>query len=133
VDWVVLGSMLVDVGLFAVHVAPWLRTRASSGGGFLALLVMLALVWLGPFLGLLRRRGRGAALLSYAVLKLSIALGIIGWWWGHRFADHSVSPAPLAAPIVWNILGAAASLAALAWPPRAPSTAQANIVATRDS
>ena len=121
-DWVVLGSMLVDVALFAVHVAPWMRARASSGGGFLALLAMLALVWLGPFLGLLLRRGRGAALLSYAVIKLSIALGIIGWWWGHRFADTSMPLAVLATPIVWNILGAAASLTALARPASGPNT-----------
>jgi hypothetical protein len=43
---------------------------------------MLVIMWLGPFLGLLLRRGRGAALLSYGVVELAIAFATLGWWWG---------------------------------------------------
>ena len=118
IDWVVLAVMLIDVALFAMYVAPWFRTRASSPAGFIVFLLMLAVVWLGPFLGLLVRRGRGAALLCYAVVKLSIAIGICGRWWGHRLAESQIAPAPWR-PICWHLFGAVLSFVALSMRRRA--------------
>ena len=129
VDWLVLAAMVVDAALFASYVVPWLQSRPGprSTGKLIAFLVMVAMVWLGPFLGLLLRRGRGAALLSYAVVKLSIVLALLGSWWGHRLAESGIALASLATPICWHLFGVVASLIALVTSRRASRAADAVI------
>ena len=84
------------------------------------LLLVLFTMWLGPFLGLLLRRGRGAALITYGLAKLAVALALLGWWWGHGIAGDAIPLWPLAPSLAWHLFGVALALFALAGasPPR---------------
>ena len=110
-DWPVLAVMLSDLALLAVFVAPVLRPRATSGGAFVVLMIILALIWLGPFLGVLLRRGRGAALLCYGVGKLIIPMVMLASWWANRPLDETTR-LPLL-PITWHLCGLGLVIVAL--------------------
>ena len=103
VDWLVLAMMLTDLILFAVHLGPRLWARATSAGGFVFLMLFLFLAWLGPFLGMIFRRGRGAAMLCYGVQKLAITVAMLAWWWANRAFDET-RPLP-AAWLAWHAFG----------------------------
>jgi len=113
IDFFVLAALLTDLLLVALHLVPRLRTHATSTAGFVFLLVVLFTIWLGPFLGVLLRRGRGAALLSYGIVKLAIVLAMLGWWWGHGVSGERPSIAPLMPSIAWHAFGALMTLVAL--------------------
>jgi len=112
-DFLVLGALLTDLLLFALYIAPRLRARTTSTAAFVFLLAVLFMMWLGPFLGVLRRRGRGAALLSYGIVKLAIVLATLGWWWGHGVTGEHPLLGPLMPSIAWHGFGVALALFAL--------------------
>ena len=112
-DWLVLAALLADLVLFVIHFVPGLRRDEPSTASLVFLLGVLFMIWLGPFLGLLLRRGRGVALLAYGITKLGIAMAVLGWWWGHGLAGESAPLGPLAPSIGWHLLGAAVALIAL--------------------
>ena len=112
-DWLVMAALITDLALFAIHFVPGLWRSAPSTLHFICVLAMLLMIWLGPFLGLLRRRGRGVALLSYGIAKLAVALATLGWWWGHGIAGERPSLAPLVPSIAWHGFGAALAFIAL--------------------
>jgi hypothetical protein len=128
IDFLVLAALLTDLLLFVLYVVPRLRTRETSTAGFIFFLAMLFIMWLGPFLGLLLRRGRGAALLSYGIAKLAIALATLGWWWGHGISGERPPLAPLVPSLAWHGFGVAlAFLALLRRPIARPSPVSENL------
>ena len=116
-DWLVMAALSTDLVLFAIHVAPGLWRDATSPLRFILLVSLLLLIWLGPFLGLLRRRGRGVALLSYGIAKLAIVLATLGWWWAHGVGGNGGSERPPLTPLVpsiaWHGFGVALAFIAL--------------------
>jgi hypothetical protein len=123
-DWVVLAAMLVDLALFAAFYGPGLRGTEGSPVRYWLFTAMIGLTWLGPFLGLLLRRGRGAALLCYGVAKLMLTLVLIATWWANRSAwAHELKTTHVAAWWAWHGFGAAASILTLL---RAPHAARQN-------
>jgi hypothetical protein len=113
-DFLVLAALLTDLALFAIHIVPRLRSSATSPAGFVFLLLVLLTMWLGPFLGVLLRRGRGAALICYGIAKLAVALAMLGWWWGHELASTPPpDPRYLATWVAWHLFGVVLSVIAL--------------------
>ena len=106
-DWVVLTAMLVDLALFAWLYGRSLRDTAGSAARFWLFAAMVGLIWLGPFLGLLLCRGRGAALLCYGVAKLMLMLVLIAVWWANRSAaGDGANATRVAAWFAWHGFGA---------------------------
>lgn len=108
-DWPVLISLVIDLILAWLY----LRPAAASHAKGLLFMAILTLMWCGPALGLLLRRGRGAALLCYAAAKLAFALPLIGWWWASANADRPIDVPWQALWIAWHSLGIVLSLSAL--------------------
>jgi len=80
--------MVTDLVIGAVLIGPYVFRHAKSQSDAWYVTGIVLLVWLGPFLGLWRGKGRGAALLCYGVAKLVLAIGPFAWSLGHAFAGE---------------------------------------------